>query len=372
MSGTAAAENLFIQLEGIPPVDINRNLLGALHAGRRVTAIVAEAAALRYGSPKLASQEYFYYRLWDPTLPMAEKRRFVGKVRQKLIHDAANVEAWRATAADKVVWHTLMAAGGLPIPHTIAVTQAGRSVPGATTAADRDEIVGLLRSADSYPLFTKPIAGRYSLNVLSADAYDSDSDAVVLGEGAREEVGKIAAVLHEGGGFLLQRRLLPHPVLAAQFGPRLWSVRLVVLLTPTGPNIHRAVAKIATGSNPADNFWRSGNMLGAIEEAGRIVRVVRGTGIDQHVNKLHPDTGAQIVGTEIPDWPCLVDVVRAAAPIFPGIRTQSWDVALTDRGPVLLEVNYGGDLNLGQLAHGKGALDEVYAEHLRAGGSRLR
>jgi hypothetical protein len=35
-------------------------------------------------------------------------------------------------------------------------------------------------------------------------------------------------------------------------------------------------------------------------------------------------------------------------------------------------VNYGGDLNLGQPAHGKGVLDEVYAEHLRECGYKLR
>ncbi|MGL1664087.1 sugar-transfer associated ATP-grasp domain-containing protein, partial [Vibrio parahaemolyticus] len=73
-----------------------------------------------------------------------------------------------------------------------------------------------------------------------------------------------------------------------------------------------------------------------------------GSAIDQHVNEPHPDTGAAIVGTDIPDWPRLIDLVQAAALVFPGIRTQSWDVALTDQGPVLLEVNYGGDLNLGQ------------------------
>jgi len=31
---------------------------------------------------------------------------------------------------------------------------------------------------------------------------------------------------------------------------------------------------------------------------------------------------------------------------------------------VLLEVNYGGDLNLAQLAHSAGVLDERYTEHL--------
>jgi len=40
--------------------------------------------------------------------------------------------------------------------------------------------------------------------------------------------------------------------------------------------------------------------------------------------------------------------------------------------PVLLEVNWGGDLNLAQLAHGEGVLDEDYRSHLAACGYRRR
>ena len=69
--------------------------------------------------------------------------------------------------------------------------------------------------------------------------------------------------------------------------------------------------------------------------------------------------------------PRLTAVACVAAQALPGIRTQSWDVALTDRGSVLLEVNYGGGLNLAQLAHGVGVLDETYTEHLRQNGYRL-
>ena len=36
-----------------------------------------------------------------------------------------------------------------------------------------------------------------------------------------------------------------------------------------------------------------------------------------------------------------------------GIRTQSWDVALSDQGPGFLEVNFRADLNLAQLAEGR-------------------
>ena len=108
MNQTAAAEaHLFAALEGVPNTDIHANLRAALAAGRRVTALVREAAALRYGRMKLAPQEFFYYRLWDPEIPMAEKRRFVGEVRQRDMHNACNSQAWYASAADKVLWHIL-------------------------------------------------------------------------------------------------------------------------------------------------------------------------------------------------------------------------------------------------------------------------
>jgi hypothetical protein len=35
------------------------------------------------------------------------------------------------------------------------------------------------------------------------------------------------------------------------FGPRLWTVRVLVLVPAFGPVMHRATANIATGSNPA-------------------------------------------------------------------------------------------------------------------------
>jgi hypothetical protein len=170
---------------------------------------------------------------------------------------------------------------------------------------------------------------------------------------------------------VIQRRLDGDARLAGLFRPRLWSVRALVLVGPSGPVIHGAVAKIASGKNPADNFWLQGNMLGAIElETGLIGRVVRGTGAEMSLNEAHPDTKRPIVRILIPQWEALTRLVISAAEILPYIRTQSWDVALAADGPVLLEVNYGGDLNLAQLAHGAGVLDERYAEHLDRCGYR--
>jgi hypothetical protein len=88
------------------------------------------------------------------------------------------------------------------------------------------------------------------------------------------------------------------------------------------------------------------------------------------LNPLHPDTGRAIIGTAIPEWDDLATLVKEAPRLLPAIRTQSWDIAVTDEGPIPLEVNFGGDLNLAQLASGVGVLDEAYRSHLTSCGYR--
>jgi hypothetical protein len=355
----------YAALSGLPQIDIPKNLKLALSGGRGVVSILREIIALWRGPGKLSPQEYFYYRLWDPAIPPEEKRRFIGKKAQHEMHLACNSQYWYGTAADKILFHMIMMGASLPVPDLIAISTENRSIPGVPNLTTPTALAGLLRRQELYPLFMKEVGGRYSLSVFSADAYDETSDEVVLLGGTCHSPEALAASLTAGGGYLIQRRLRQAPALAVPFGPRLWSVRVLVLLGSTGPKIYRAAAKIATGANPADNYWRSGNMLGAIElESGSIWRIVSGTGADLSANSMHPDTGHPIVGTKIPDWETIQELIQVAAPIFAGIRTQSWDIALTEVGPVFLEVNFGGDLNLTQLASAKGVLDACYADHL--------
>ncbi len=361
---------LVTALTGIPEVDFPANLHAAMAAGRRMTSILADVVSLRRGPGRLAPAEFFYFRLWEPTLTREAKRQFVGKQAQHPMHIACNNTGWYATAADKLLFQTLMAGAGFPGPELLAVTAPGRRVPGGRVLRDPAEIAGFLRDPANYPLFAKPIDGKYSISVVSADGFDVAANGVVLQGGDLVNVEELATTLaSREAGYILQRRMKAHPRLATLFGPRLWSVRLLVLLTATGPIIHRAVAKIATGRNPADNFWRRGNMIGAIDlRTGQIARVVRGTGADLAVNPLHPDTGRAIIGTAIPEWDDLATLAKEASRLLPAIRTQSWDIAVTDEGPIPLEVNFGGDLNLAQLASGAGVLDEAYKSHLTSCG----
>jgi hypothetical protein len=356
----------YAELNGIPQIDVQANLRAAVAAGRMAPGLLAETARLRFGVGRLTPAEYFYYRLWEDRLPFVEKQAFVGKLAQGPMHVAAGSMEWHATSADKILFHSIMAGAGFRVPELLAITQAGRHATNVPTLADLEILIGVLSQPSIYPLFAKQVAGKYSLSVVSADSFDPRSDEVLLLDGTRQKVGEFAALLIGGAGYLIQRRMQPIGELAASFGPRLWSVRLLVFMTQDGPVIHRAAAKIATGANPADNYWRQGNRLGAIElDTGRISRVVTGTGLDLREDENHPDTGQPIAGTVIPEWERILEQVKLAAQVFAGIRTQSWDIALADPEPTFLELNFGGDLNLHQISHGRGVLDEQYRSHLR-------
>ncbi len=111
-------------LNGVPPVNIAEK--PAFCIGRtaaRMSAILREIVTLRRAAGKLAPSEYFYYRLWDPRLSLGDKRRFVGKQAQHRMHVACNDPHWYQTAADKILFHTIMAGTGLPVPDVVAVTQ---------------------------------------------------------------------------------------------------------------------------------------------------------------------------------------------------------------------------------------------------------
>jgi hypothetical protein len=366
MSAIVSKPISFQELNGTPAIDVPANVQAALSKGRQATGIALETARLRLGPGKLTPQEYFYYRLWDDRVALGSARAFVGKMAQHPMHVAAGSREWFAASADKILFHSIMTSGGCRIPETLAITQAGRHLSGIPTIANADKVADFLRDPSLYPLFAKQVAGKYSLSVVSADSYEDSSDEVVLLGGERRAVAELAASLVGGAGYLIQRRLDPALELARRFGPRLWSARLVVFVTPDGPVIHRAAAKIATGINAADNYWRAGNRLGAIDIAtGAITRVVCGTGLTLEEDGFHPDTRQPIAGTVIPNWTQIVTDVKLAAQTFAGIRTQSWDIALADPAPTFLELNFGGDLNLHQLAHGQGVLDDQYRTHLQ-------
>ena len=136
-----------------------------------------------------------------------------------------------------------------------------------------------------------------------------------------------------------------------------------------GPILHRSFWKLPTGNNTYDNYnaGQTGNLAAAIDlQTGQITRVINGTGLDIVEVALHPDTGIPLKTLSVPDWRLVLDFTFNAALALPKLRFQQWDIALSNDGPLVLEVNlFGtGGSDLTQLLYRKGLLDDTMKSFL--------
>ena len=69
--------------------------------------------------------------------------------------------------------------------------------------------------------------------------------------------------------------------------------------------------------------------------------VVLSPAIDKagHVFYNHPITGSKIEGFEIPFYKETLELIDEMAKLAPTIKYVGWDIAITYRGPVLVEAN---------------------------------
>lgn len=99
--------------------------------------------------------------------------------------------------------------------------------------------------------------------------------------------------------------------------------------------LFRAI-RIGNGKNVVDNF-NHGGMYSVVNEKGVIYKPA----IDKKGNiyEYHPVTNTKIEGFEIPHFEAAMKMVKEAAKVIPEVGLVGWDIAITHKGPVMVEGN---------------------------------
>lgn len=332
--------------------------------GKSIPRQAMEIARLRFGPGKIGLTEYYDFELFDDSLfTWNHRSHYIGNRTSSELERRLNIEAWAAVAYDKIVNYQILARLGLPIPAPIATyNRFGRHIGSEPILTDVDSLFQFLHQTKPYPFYLKPVHGYCGIACLGIQSVDCRTGEVGLITGdrmARDVL--IGELLHEPhGGMLLQSLLRPPSAIAEIFGERLSSFRVITLLTDSGPKVHTTIWKLARFHNMTDNFQfgKHGNMQGLIDQnTGRLERVVGGLWPNNQEILDHPETGRRMVGFTIPHWNRVLDVVRAATVHFPGIKIQNWDVALSEDGPVLIELNTNAGFEMAQMVTRKPFMD---------------
>ncbi|MFT3848269.1 MAG: sugar-transfer associated ATP-grasp domain-containing protein [Propionivibrio sp.] len=345
--------------------------------GKDAVAQLRDVRALKRSGGQCGISDYYWFKLYDEGyLYGGGARDFLGWRLQQAFSLALNARSAVLPAWDKCVFMQLSSAAGLPVAPVSACFHptARISETLGRHLKNRAEVAHYLRNPSLYPLFGKPAYSQQGYGSVYLAGFDPATDSFNLLNGKSlpvetflERLEKpIDARYHRPEcGFLFQQTFTPAPEINALTQ---WSaicgVRVICLNGPEGVQPIRAIWKIAVPPNHVDNFslGKYGNLLADVDLAsGRISRVINGLWPGTQVFSAHPLSGRALSGFRLPGWESILDVCRRGGSVFPLMKIHHWDFAITDRGPLILELNDLGGTEIAQV-HGHGLLtDETRA-----------
>lgn len=153
---------------------------------------------------------------------------------------------------------------------------------------------------------------------------------------------------------LVEEFIVQHPVLNALSPSAVNTVRIFTQLNKNNEvEILGCRQRISVNSS-VDNM-AAGNLAAPIDEK---TGIVNGPAVYSDITKtdqtLHPITGKQIVGFQVPFWNETVNMVKEAALLHPQNRSIGWDIVITEKGPGFIEGNHDWCKLLWQLPVKKG------------------
>jgi Sugar-transfer associated ATP-grasp len=226
----------------------------------------------------------------------------------------------------------------------------------------RSELERFLSDTAQYPMFGKPLDGFQSLGSMVLINLDRETGRITASRAVVSIDALVDAIdTNFKNGYIFQTQLRGHSDLVPTVGTGLSTARVVTIATDDGPRLFSAAWKIIGGANVADNYWRPGNILAALDISGRVLKAVTGHGFEMKDVDRHPSTGAVLKDLALPRYQDVIESAIEGHRTLRNIGIIGWDIGVTDEGPVIVETNVMPDLMLVQAAHRSGAFNDDLA-----------
>ncbi len=348
--------------------------------GKSILKQLQEIHALKNSGGQCGISDYYWYKLYDDDyLTGGGARDFLGWRLQQQFSLALNPRNAVLPAWDKYVFMQLASSAGLPVAPIRACFHRAERVSEnlGIHLKSKEAVANYLRDPSIYPLFGKPAYSQQGYGSAYLAGYNPASDSLSLLDGKAISIESFVKRLDETVdhryhkpecGFLFQKSFTLAPEIQSLTNwSAICSVRVICLNGPEGVKILRAVWKVAVPPNHVDNFslGKNGNLLADVNlETGEVSRMVGGFWPNTQVFINHPFSGQLVDGFRLPGWKKIVDACQRAGAVFPLMKIHHWDFALTDQGPIILELNDLGGTEIAQV-HGTGLLTEETREFLK-------
>ena len=269
------------------------------------------------------------------------RQTFLGQNEQRYYLDYLNPIKYYSLARNKYLTHKILENTGVRKAKLYCYYQPeGKVIESNEIANSLVNVCCILKAKNVTECVVKPTESSHGNNVYIVThlEYETDDCKLIL---FNNEVIKLSDIL--GRNSMIFESVIKQTAQFASFNES--SVNTIRFMTVLYPNGKARMAgiwmKFGRSGRCVDNAGSGGNIDACVDiTTGEIKYVTefngwRNTKVITH----HPDSGTLLEGVKIDDWDNIAAQVLHFQESFPYIKAAGWDIAITDKGPVVIEVN---------------------------------
>lgn len=288
------------------------------------------------------------------------RQSFLGLNEQRYYLDYLNPKRYFSLARNKYLAHRVLDETGVRKSVLYCYYDPSAKYQGSSlNASDLSSVLGILRDKGVSSCVIKATESSHGAGVIVAKLIEYQRNDAVISLFNDTKV-TLSSILKDAP--LVFESVVQQSEFIASFNrSSVNTVRFMTTLYPDGEaRIIATFMRVGREGRCVDNAGGGGNVDASIDfRTGKIDHVIKFEGIGNTVEiESHPDSGVQMRGVMIPGWDGLCSEVLRYQQSFPFCKAAGWDIAITDDGPVVIEVNDMWD-QLGQMFIQKGWRKEI-------------
>jgi len=146
-------------------------------------------------------------------------------------------------------------------------------------------------------------------------------------------------ILDYGGNCIIEELIVQSEEMKVLHPNSVNTVRVPSIRFDDRVEIVHPFLRVGKGGSVTDNAGSGGIICTLDFNTGTVTATADEFG---NTYDVHPDTNEKLVGFKVPRWDEAIELVKELAQIVPDNRYSSWDLALTENGWVMVEVNAKG------------------------------
>lgn len=292
-----------------------------------------------YKSKGLTTDEYYQFEFEKRDEEF--RKSFLGLNEQRFYLDYLNPVKYYSLARNKYLAHKMLEDTGVRKSELYCYYQPeARFISSNEKASDREGVLRILKNKQVQSCVIKTTESSHGDNVWVINSIEyRDDDAVMMRFDGESLL--LSSIL--GKEALIFESIVKQTKQFAAFNESsVNTVRFMTTLYPDG--LARVIAtfiKIGRAGKCVDNAGGGGNVDVCVDtDAGEIKYAIQYDGW-RNIKEIekHPDSGNQLNGVMIENWQAIKEEVMKFQQAFPYCKAAGWDIAITDDGPVVIEVN---------------------------------